>query len=91
MHATMPVVQHRSADRGARNLGGGSAGLWRGLVGSWHDSPAIRPSSLELGRVTVFLATVAAHVHDVSIWERSSTLWLLQPCEGGGSRVTSTH
>ena len=60
MHATMPVVQHRSPDRGASNLGGGSAGLWRGLVGSWYDSPAIRPSSLK-GRVAVFLATVAAH------------------------------
>ena len=89
----MPVVQHRSADRGARNLGGGSAGLWRGLVGSSCDSPAIRPASL-YGGVAVFLAAAAAHVilyADVSISGKSSTLWLLQPCEEGGSRVTSTQ
>ena len=82
MHATMPVVQHRSADRGARNLGGGSAGLWRGLVGSSCDSPAIRPASL-YGGVAGFLAAAAAHVicRRVDIWVKSSTLWLLQPCE----------
>ena len=33
------------------------------MVGSsWYDSPAVHPSALE-GRVALFLATAASHVH----------------------------
>ena len=82
MRATTCVCgSNRSADRGARKLGEGSAGLCRSLVGSsWYDSPAIRPSSLN-GRVAVFFATVAAHVicRRVVLME----LRLLQPLTGG--------